>query len=364
MSMNAAATVFPEADWEERSPESQGVDPAKLNDAMNYLGDFIEGQRVTMAVVIRNGYMIWKGSDIDTPEWTYSATKAFASTVLGHLIDGGKCTLETRGKDYVSLLEKDYSEIMLRHFTTMTGGYDAQGAGPWGEDDGWSLTPFVPDTPQFVPGTRVQYRDDAMRMFGYVLTMIAGTDFDSYFREHIARPIGMRDPKWEWSERCDKHCIDFSNPDEADIRDATGGIKIAASDLARLGYLFLNRGNWAGEQIISANWVDEATSVQVPASTVPYGDYGASLHAPGRQGYNWWANGAGGKDGAKMWPDAPPNTYATIGAHNNCCWVIPEWNMVIVRLGCQNPHWLGNFDKRYNTFFKKVSEAIISIFDF
>ena len=64
--------VFPGADWEERTPESQGVDSAKLNEALNYLKSKSGSYGIREVVVIRNGYMIWKGNNIDNQHSTWS----------------------------------------------------------------------------------------------------------------------------------------------------------------------------------------------------------------------------------------------------------------------------------------------------
>ena len=45
-----------------------------------------------------------------------------------------------------------------------------------------------------------------------------------------------------------------------------GGIHTTARQMARYGYLYLNRGNWKGRQLIDASWVDLATANRVPAS--------------------------------------------------------------------------------------------------
>ncbi len=99
----SSAMVFPGADWKESKPEAQGIDTAKFDTAINYLGDQLAKRGgISEMVIIRNGYMIHKGSNIDRKHGVASATKAFASTVLGHLIDKRKCTLDTLAKDYVS----------------------------------------------------------------------------------------------------------------------------------------------------------------------------------------------------------------------------------------------------------------------
>ena len=132
-----------------------------------------------------------------------------------------------------------------------------------------------------------------------------------------------------------------------------GVMKISSREAARVGLLFLNRGNWNGKQLISAQWVDQATRVQVPA-TVPHGFEERSSEGPGEYGFNWWINGVK-PDGKLKYPNAPPGTYCGAGHNNNYCFVIPEWNMVICRLGLDGSAG----DKVWNNFLAKVGEAVI-----
>ena len=124
-------------------------------------------------------------------------------------------------------------------------------------------------------------------------------------------------------------------------------VKISARELARLGHLFLNRGRWGERQVLGASWVDAATSVQVPAST-PLGHRESGIDGRGVYGLNWWVNGIG-PDGTRKWPGAPAGTFAASGFNNNDLFVIPEWRMVVVRLGLdQARHEIT--DAEYGTF--------------
>ena len=109
--------------------------------------------------------------------------------------------------------------------------------------------------PFFKPGTKYMYWDEAMQQYGYVLTQIAGQSLDDYLKSRILDPIGITQFHWK-------------NDSTGKVLNWTGGIEISASDLARFGLLYLNRGNWNGKQLINAAWVDQATRVQVPA-TIP-----------------------------------------------------------------------------------------------
>ncbi len=335
VSLRAFAQVFPGADWEEATPESQGVDSVKLDAAMEYLANVCGSDGTTQSVVIRNGYMIWKGSDIDFRHRTWSCTKSFTSTVLGLLIDDGKCTLDTLAKDHLPVLAAQYPDVTLRHFTTMTSGYDGGGD----QAQSW----YIPTTPLFAPGTKYQYWDSAMNQFGNVLTHIADESMYELFKRRIADPIGMINWDWAGGRVFDGLTV---NGGAGNI----GGIAISARDMARFGYLFLNRGNWNGQQLISTSWVDQAGSVQVPAS-MPYG--GERARGMGVYGFNWWVNGYK-PEGERNYPKAPPNMFSANGHQNNMCFVIPEWNMVIVRLGLDD----NISNSNYSWFLGMVGEAI------
>jgi CubicO group peptidase (beta-lactamase class C family) len=347
------AMVFPGKDWREARPDAQGLDSEKLGEAVSYLENNSGSDGVRELVIIRNGYMIWKGPGIDKRHGVWSLTKSFTSTVLGLLIDDGGATLDTLAKDHVPAMATTYPSITLRHFTTMTSGYYAVGDKTTGSyKHGPSRTPFKPaKTPLFEPpGSRYAYWDSAMNQFANVLARIAEEPIETLFKRGIADPIGMNRSKWDWG--------DFGEVDGTVINGGSGNgnkhMFISARELARFGHLFLNRGKWKGKQLISAAWVDAATKPHVPAS-MPLEEL-SGADGRGTYGYNWWANGIKA-DGKRKWPDAPVGTYAASGYNNNDMFVISKWNMVIVRLGLDQRD-VKITDATYNTFLKKVGEAI------
>lgn len=87
---------------------------------------------------------------------------------------------------------------------------------------------------------------------------------------------------------------------------------------------------WKGD-IIPAGWVEQATSAQVSRS-MPWAHAESGIDGRGCYGFNWWRNGLAA-EGKRLWPGAPAGTFAAVGHNNNKCFVIPEWDMVIVRLG-------------------------------
>lgn len=320
---------FPGAEWEVVAPAEEGIDAEKLQAAVEYLKAHSGGDGVRELVIVRRGRIVWQGDNIDHVHGVWSCTKSFTSTVLGLLIDDGKCTLETPCALVYPALQEKYPGVTLRHFTTMTSGYRAKGdaEATRGYRHGPSATPFVPAEPLFAPGAKYAYWDSAMNVLGLVLTRIADEPMEGVLKRRVMDPIGVPPDQWRWGER-----KGMPGPKvNGGSGNRNGHIQISARGLARFGHLFLNRGKWKDQQIISERWVDQATAVQVPADVVE-GFPPSNFRGSGRHGFNWWVNGVDA-DGKRKWPSVPATTFAALGHNNNKLWILPEWRMVIVRLG-------------------------------
>ncbi len=350
-----SSMIFPGDTWDIASPDSQGVDSDQLKHAVTYLKEHSGRDGAEQLVIIRNGRMIHHGSNIDKVHGVWSLTKSFTSTVLGLLIDEGKTSLDSRAHEYLPSLAEHYPDVTLKHFATMTSGYRAIGDEPrGGYTHGPSSTPFDPNpVPRFTPpGSKYAYWDSAMNQFGNVLTRIAEEPIEAYLKRKMADPIGMNPDKWNWG--------DFGKVDGIEVNGGSGNsnnhIFICSQELARFGHLFLNNGNWNGQQLISKDWVNAVQQVQVPVST-PLGHKESGIDGRGVYGLNWWVNGINA-DGKHRWPDAPPKTYSASGYNNNDMFVIPEWDMVIVRLGLDQGSDGAISTNTYSTFIGMIGDAL------
>jgi CubicO group peptidase (beta-lactamase class C family) len=319
--------VFPGEKWEVATPESQGVNSSKLEEAIQFLEENSGSDGVKEVMIVRNGYLIWEGEGVDKVHGVWSVTKSFTSTVLGLLIGDGKASLNTLARDIVPEMNEDYPTLTLSHFTTMTSGYRAQGDEPRGNyTHGPSTTPFIPASPLFKPpGSKYAYWDSAMNQFAYILTRIAEEPLEDLLKHRIFDPIGVHPDQWRWG--------DFGEFGGYKINGGAGNnnnhIFISAREIARFGHLLLNQGNWDGKQVIPKDWVLKASAVQVPVS-LPLGHTESGLQGSGVYGFNWWVNGIH-PNGERKWPDAPLGTFAAWGHNNNNIFIIPEWDMVVVR---------------------------------
>jgi CubicO group peptidase (beta-lactamase class C family) len=349
----ADPAVFPGTEWAVATPESQGLDSARLNAAVNWLAARAGDDGVRQLGIVRHGRLVWQGDRIDAVHGVWSLTKSFTSTALGLLIDDGKCSLETRAATVLPALAAAYPDVTLRHFTTMTSGYRAVGDEPKGTYlHGPSATPFDPSPePLFAPGTHYAYWDSAMNLFGLVLTKLAGEPLEQLVRRRIAEPVGMDPKRWKWG--------DFGAVDGLRVNGGSGNsgkhLQISCRELLRFGLLYLNRGEWAGERLISESWVATATAVQVPLAT-PLGGP-AAIDGRGVYGCNWWVNGTGA-DGQRKWPGAPADAFAASGFNNNDLFILPGWDMVVCRLGLDEGQQKIE-DEVYGEFLRQLGEAVL-----
>jgi CubicO group peptidase (beta-lactamase class C family) len=228
----------------------------------------------------------------------------------------------------------------------MSGGYRGIVRGvsaeePWGDP----LAYLVPQPGRYESGSACAYHDHDVFLLGSIVTRLARQSLKETFRRRIAEPIGMRQWGWGVVGKLDNG-LALNNAAGTPARNA--GIQTTALDLARLGHLYLNRGNWNGRQLLSAAFVEQATTNQVPVAR----SHATGADPGGRYGFYWWTNGRQ-RNGQSAWPAAPARTYSARGAAANACFVVPEWNLVIARLAAA-PDDSKASDQTWNTFFGRL----------
>jgi len=349
-----ATWVFPAKDWAEATPESRGIDSARLKAAVADLDRGLSPEGAAELVIIRDGFLIWRGPHCDAYHQIFSCTKVFTSTVLGLLMDDGKCELADLATRHLPNLDDEhpqYARLQLRHLATMTGGYQGLVRGvsaeqPWGDLLGY----LTPQSPRYEAGAACAYHDHDVFLLGNILTRLAGEPVAAVFKRRIADTIGMT--QWDWGIA---GVLDNGLPlnNVAGTPSRSPGIQTSARELARFGHLFLNRGLWNGQRLLSASFIEQATSTQVSASL----PHASGADPAGHYGFYWWTNGRQ-RSGTQPWPDAPPGTYAAQGGSGNFCFVIPEWTMVVVRLGTNALTRSAKTDDLWNKFFGQVGGAM------
>ena len=336
--------LFPNDDWAPGTPESQELDSAKLRIAIAFLERHCGHDGLSEVLLIRNGVCVFRGSNTERVHSVRSCAKSFTSTVLGLLIDDNKCQIDTVAASVEPRLRDQYPAVTLRHFATMTSGYS-----PSRDEESSKLSrptkyarAFFPGPPVAAPGKAFAYSDEAMAMFARVLTRLAEQNLNDYLYDKVYVPIRIDHVSWGT----------LGDVNGVSVVNGATDISLCAGQLARLGHLYLNRGVWEGRQVIPAAWVDAATCVQVPI-TIPVANTARSnVRGSGSYGYNWWVNG-----GLSSLPQAPLRTFYASGFNHNVCVVVPEWNLVVVRMGSDGNPAIGKHNL-YSRFLGLLSEGL------
>jgi len=285
--------VFPINEWASATPSDVFLDTQSFADAVSRLD-------TSRMMIIRNGRALIHGSGANERLQINSIKKALVSTVLGMLVDDGRLDLSDPVAEYWPVLHDQYPTATFEHFVTQTSGFN-----------GFVDLPMAPlFTP---PGSQFAYdgRLGANDVLISALDVVAGEPTGDVFDRRVSGPIGM-------------------TPSELVTVDPPF---LSPNDLARFGLLYLNDGAWAGEQLISSNWVQEATEVQV--LNIPnHPRSGANF--VNQYGYGWW--------------QLTPGWFEAIGSGNNILAVSPNSGLIVVSLG-------GNDAALVRSVMQEIQEA-------
>jgi CubicO group peptidase (beta-lactamase class C family) len=201
-----------------------------------------------------------------------SATKSVISLLLGIAIDHGL----VKGIDEpvlsffpecADLRTPEKDRITLRHLITMSAGLE------WHELDipyanatnsevrmeaASDPYRFVLEQPVVAPpGDLWNYNSGGAEVIAAVLKKVAAKPVDDFARELLFEPLGITDV--EWPRYANGNVI------------AGGALRLRPRDLAKIGQLVLQRGNWRGTRVVPASWIDAAMTPQINIGSDFYG---------------------------------------------------------------------------------------------
>ena len=186
----------------------------------------------------------------------YSIAKAFVVTAIGLLVDREQLSTDEIVTDlladelpatYHPIWNKTDVEMLLLHKVGLEKGFldiDCRDASSFGED----YLSFVLNAPirEDFDGTQSTYTDAAYYLLSRIVEKRAGVPLDDFLWRHLFAPMKFREAAWS-------HCP---------MGHAMGatGLYLRIEDLIKLGALYLNRGVYEGERILSEEWVDTVFS--------------------------------------------------------------------------------------------------------
>jgi hypothetical protein len=349
--------------WETRSPAEVGMDPERLQAAVDYalshettefsddpgeyLRDRFEGiphqdivgptkaRGGVNGIVLKNGYIVAEFGDTRTVDMTFSVTKSYLSTVAGLAWDDG---LIEDLDDPIGAYVRD-GTFASEHNAPITWHHLLQQASEW-EGTLWGKPDLADrreglDRELHPPGTFWEYNDVRVNLMAYSLLHVFREPLPRVLKERIMDPIGAS-TTWRW------HGYETSWTELDGLRMQSvsggghwgGGLFIDSRDHARFGLLFLRRGMWGDRRLVSEEWIERATT---PSEVQPV------------YGYMWWLN-----TGREQFPAAPESSFFALGAGStSVIWVDPEHDIVTVT------RWVDG-GEHVNEFMRLVLEADLS----
>jgi len=296
----AAQDRFPGAEWEHVPPAQAGWSEPLLADVQ----DWSKQIHSTAFMVVHRGAVVAEWGDTAKRTELASVRKSLLSALIGIAVAERKISLDSTlaqlgiDDNAPSLTEAEKQATVRMLLEARSGVYHAA----------LYETPAMakqrPARGSHEPGTFWYYNNWDFNALGTIYEHATGTGIYDALDRLIAKPIGMQDYRPEDG-------VYF--PGAASIHRAYP-LRMSARDLARFGLLYLNKGAWAGKQLVPADWVRESTH---PYSEQPSSGLG--------YGYLWWT--------APPTPVAgglPEGTFFAWGADGQQAFVIPAYDLVVV----------------------------------
>jgi CubicO group peptidase (beta-lactamase class C family) len=298
----SAEDRFPGAEWAHISAAQDGWTETGLADAEDY------SKRInsTAVMVIHHGAVVAEWGDTVKRTELASVRKSLLNALIGIAVAQKKISLDSTLADLgiddnpPSLTDIEKTATVRMLLQARSGVYH----GALYETS--EMAAKRPERGSHPPGTFFYYNNWDFNVLGEIYEHAAGIGIYDAIDQQIAQPIGMQDYRPQ------------------DGQYVTGPVSIhrayplrmSARDLARFALLYLHDGNWAGRQVVPADWVHESTQTY-------------SLARSGRgYGYLWWTATPGGTRRAARRP--PEGSFFAWGAGGQFAFVIPAHDLVVV----------------------------------
>jgi len=284
-------TPLPGDDWEVSTPAEQGLDPMLVAELYYNAAEL---ETIYSLLVIENGYLIaedyFNEGSVDQKDRLQSVTKSYTSALVGIALEQGYLSsVDQKMLDFFpevadQITDPRKEQITIRHLLQMRAGY------PWEETDpalwegllsGYYL-PLIEEFPLIAdPGTEFNYSNLSSNWLGIIVARACGTNLKSYAEEHLFSAIDVE--VGEWGTDAEGH------------NNGCGDLHFSARDAARFGLLYLNGGEYEGDQVVPADWVHDSLqrySEDINATGGFPANWGLSISDIG-YGYQWWSARAG-----------------------------------------------------------------------
>lgn len=327
-----------------RGSEMNSVLPFSFNSkTVNNLSSFLEQTGTTAFLMIRNDTILYEdyfnGHNSGTYSKAFSASKVFVSALIGIAIDEGliQSVNDPVMKYLPEIKDKRLAAMTLNHCLSLTSGIKAKNkeAFPWHDkvriyysrDIRKLLTGINYDHD---PGKEYSVEEFSPVLLAMVIERVTGGSVSKYLEDKIWKPLGMT-----------SNAIWVTDRKRDGFEAANSGLTGLPVDFAKFGRMYLNKGKFENNQLISEKWINESTSPDTSSicfwRKIEYYEnkdvYFNSM---------WW--GLRTADG--------DYEYSASGHFGQRIYIAPSKNAILVRFGTKD----GDVD--WTSFMMKLAEKI------
>jgi CubicO group peptidase (beta-lactamase class C family) len=287
------------------TPEAQGISSAAVLSFVQAADSSIDAMNSFM--LVRHGQVVaegwWGPYEARTPHVLYSLSKSFTSTAIGMAIAEGKLGLDDEVLKFFpdeapAQPSVNLRAMRVRDLLRMSTGHVTEPQ-LFGQVDSamrsatWVKRFFAHPVP-FKPGTHFLYNSPATYMLSAIVQKVTGQTVLDYLQPRLFEPLGIERPTW------------VQSPEGIDA--GAYGLSVRTEDIAKMGQLYLQKGQWNGRQLIPTAWVEEATARQTSNGSSPRSDWDQGY------GYQFWQSRHG---------------YRGDGAFGQYMLILPKYDAVV-----------------------------------
>ncbi|TAA41723.1 serine hydrolase domain-containing protein [Corallincola spongiicola] len=290
------------------SPEAQGMQSALLADMMAKALD--SSYSIHSMVVIRNGHKVLEANfwpnQAEEPHAIYSVTKSIVATLIGIALEKGYLqSLDQPVLDFfpdtqIANPDPRKAEITIRDLLTMSSGLDCRDSSRYY----WSGLKTLMESADWAehvlslpmkesPGQYFEYCNGVSFLLSAIVENSTGMGALAFADKHLFEPLEIDSVSWKQNHN--GRYMGFSE------------MMMSPEDMAKIGQLYLNKGQWQGRQVLPQAWVEESTIGHLKTDFLD------------GYGYQWWIDDSG--------------YYMAIGFRGQAIYVLPDQDMVVVFTG-------------------------------
>lgn len=294
------------------TPEAEGV---SSEDILNFIEAAEKSKHeIHSIMILRHGKVVaegwWNPYEPELKHTMYSTSKSFTSTAVGFAISEKRLALNDKvisffPKDLPITISPNLAALTVKDLLTMSAGQEPDPTMTIVSRDSNWVKSFLATPIIHKPGTRFLYNTMATYMLSAIIQKVTGEKIIDYLKPRLFEPLKIDGIDWEVDPR--------------GINTGGWGLRLKTEDMAKFGLLYLQKGKWGDQQILPAEWIEEATSFKIDqdpgalASVKESDDW--------KQGYCY-----------QFWR-CRYNAYRADGAYGQYIVVMPELDAVVVITG-------------------------------